>query len=453
MLLAIIALATALRLYHLDYQSLWVDEIASMNGADPDQSWSGVITYSVSDQPPAFFLLLHSWFKIFPFTGFYGRLLPLIIGIAGIFAMFFLGKEVKNEKLGLIAALITTFSFIHILFSQEARFYTLLFFSSSMSYLFFIRAVKSLRAMDFVLYVAFTVVLLYTHYFGLVVLATQGMLFLVILLLQPFDRRFFLLSLGSAVIISLLLIPWIPTFFSDVQTKSFWIQHEPLYFPIQYFYVYFKDIISCIVYGIALLVYGASVYQKFSGDRIIDKIDVILFGSAFISFMIPLAYSVIQTPMLQVRYTLIALPSLIVMISLGISLFQVRFQRILIPLTCCSAFLSLIVIEQYYSKIRKEDWRGMVKVVINEAKTNDTFVSPKAWYCNFYFKSLHSDIRAVLPEQWDVMPQKPESGWWLDGFDATTEPGDLEKDIFAGFIKVKSDSLYRARATHYKRDE
>lgn len=251
LLLAIVTLATAIRLYQLDYQSLWVDEIASMNGADPDQSWSGVIAYSVSDQPPAFFLLLHGWFKIFPFTGFYGRLLPLIIGIAGILAMFYLGKEVKNEKVGLIAALITTFSFIHILFSQEARFYTLLFFCSSMSYLFFIRAVKSLRTMNFVLYVVFTVMLLYTHYFGLVVFATQGMLFLVILLLQPFDKRFFLLSLGSAIIISLFLIPWIPTFFSDAQTISFWIQPEPLYFPLQYFYVYFKDIISCIVYGIA----------------------------------------------------------------------------------------------------------------------------------------------------------------------------------------------------------
>ena len=67
-LFSIVLLALVLRLYHLDYQSLWVDEIASMNGSNPEMTVSSVIQYSVLDQPPAFFLLLHGWLKIFTVT-------------------------------------------------------------------------------------------------------------------------------------------------------------------------------------------------------------------------------------------------------------------------------------------------------------------------------------------------------------------------------------------------
>ena len=241
-----------------------------MNGADPELATSAVIQYSALDQPPAFFLLLHSWFKFFPFTDFYGRLLATVIGLAGIVAIFFLGKEVKDSRVGLIAALITSLSYIHIFFSQEVRFYTLVFLAATLSYIFFVRSTKTERLPDFIFYVLSTALLLYTHYFGLVVLVSQGILFVLLIVLYPASGRFIILSTLSAIGVLVLIFPWIPVLFSDAQTQHFWIKPEPFYFPIKYFYVYFKDVLSCFVFAPILLFYLFNQYKQFRSGKTID---------------------------------------------------------------------------------------------------------------------------------------------------------------------------------------
>ena len=174
-LLFIILLGTGLRLYHLDYQSLWLDEIYSMIGSNPDQSFASMIAYCRNDQPPAFFTLLYYWFKAFGYTPYAGRLLAAIIGVIGIVFVYFLGKEVRDKETGLFAALIAAFNYFQIYYSQEVRFYSLLFLLATLSYLFFIRIIKWDKGSDYFLYVIFTTLAMYTHYYGLVILASQGL--------------------------------------------------------------------------------------------------------------------------------------------------------------------------------------------------------------------------------------------------------------------------------------
>ena len=449
----ILLLALALRLYHLDGQSLWVDEIASMNGADPDATIAAVLQYSAVDQPPAYFLLLHYWLKFFPFSDYYGRLLATLIGLAGIVAIFLLGKEVRETRVGIIASLITSLSYIHIYFSQEVRFYTLVFLASSLSYLFFIRATKYVKGTDFILYALSTSLLIYTHYFGLVVLATQGLLFVLMILFYPANRRFVIFSILSAAVIVILILPWIPVFFKDVKTQQFWIGLPAWYFPLQYFYVYFKDVLSCFVFATLILYYLLGQYKKFRSEHTIDRTDFILVGGIILSFLIPLAYSLIRTPMLQERYTIIALPSIIVIISVGYCLLRERLRVILLIATCCTSLFSLVVIEKFYSKERKEDWKGMAMLVMQASGPTDVVVSRYAWYCNYYFKLFHAPFRALLPNEFSV-ENKPSGVWYLDGFDVNPLPHEVELNLLQhGYNLQKTDSLYKARASYYKLNE
>jgi uncharacterized membrane protein len=449
-LLLIILFAVALRLYNLDYQSLWIDEIASMNGTEPELTAQAVINYSVGDQPPAFFLMLHEWFKIFPFTDFSGRLFALVIGIPGIVTVFFLGKEIKDNRTGLVSALITSINYQHIFYSQEVRFYTLLFFLSSLSYLFFLRAAKSARVLDFVVYTLSTTGLLYTHYYGLVVFASQGVLFVLLCFFYPVTRRFVSLAIGSAILTTLFILPWIPVFFSDAQVSKFWIPAEPFYFPIRYFYLYFKDVVSSIIFATIILFYFYKLYKKVKSEGYLKLHDFILTGWAFLSFLIPVVYSLIRTPMLQVRYTLIALPALIVMISLGLSSLAPRMQKVLIMTVFCTSLFSLIVIEQYYSRPLKEDWRSLVKNIIAKSTATDVIVSRNAWYCNYYFKTLHSSLRSLFPEQFSLEHQRPATIWWLDGVNTGSAPDPIEETLLInGYHLEYTDSLFRTRASRY----
>src|SRR6187551_1423129 len=87
-LTGIILLAILLRLYHLDYQSLWLDELYSVLPTDPSFSLKTVVELSVGDQPPLFFIYIHYFFKIFGYNEIVGRMGCLIIGILSIPVMY-----------------------------------------------------------------------------------------------------------------------------------------------------------------------------------------------------------------------------------------------------------------------------------------------------------------------------------------------------------------------------
>ena len=56
-LVGVVALGTALRLYHVNYQSLWLDEPYSTIPTAPQNSLASIIESAKDDQPPVFFYL------------------------------------------------------------------------------------------------------------------------------------------------------------------------------------------------------------------------------------------------------------------------------------------------------------------------------------------------------------------------------------------------------------
>ena len=170
-LFLILALSVFLRLYKLDFKSLWIDELYTIVPANPNNDLESIVRYCKSDQPPLFFFLLHYWFKIFPYSPFFGRLLSVVIGVLGVAAMYFLGAEIKNRETGLYASALSAINYFHIYYSQECRFYSLLFLLTVVSFIFFLRSLKYKTKKNYLLYVLSTIGLLYTQYFGIIVFA------------------------------------------------------------------------------------------------------------------------------------------------------------------------------------------------------------------------------------------------------------------------------------------
>ncbi|MCA6416913.1 MAG: glycosyltransferase family 39 protein, partial [Cytophagales bacterium] len=165
----------------------------------PENSLHSVIEYSKADQPPLFFIYIHYIFKIFGYNEIVGRIACAFIGLLSIPIIYFLGKEYHGKLTGIFAALLTGINYFHIYYSQELRFYTMAFFFASLSYLFYIRAFKYVRLIDFIGYSISTVCLLYTHYFGLIIFGTQALTFL-ILLKGKRNSKFVLLSISAAIV-------------------------------------------------------------------------------------------------------------------------------------------------------------------------------------------------------------------------------------------------------------
>ncbi len=112
-----------LRLWHLETQSLTMDEVAELRLAAT--SVPEIVRYG-DGFPPLFSLLVHWWMQV-PGAEQAPRLFVALIGILGLPLMWLLGRELGGQKLGLLAAFLLAISPIHVWYSQDLRAYGLYF--------------------------------------------------------------------------------------------------------------------------------------------------------------------------------------------------------------------------------------------------------------------------------------------------------------------------------------
>jgi uncharacterized membrane protein len=463
-LFVIIFIAACLRLYHLNYQSLWYDELHSVIGANPASDIFSVIEYSKTDQPPAFFILLHYWFKLFAYNEFYARLLSAIIGIAGVVSVFFLGKEVHTARTGLLASFITSLNWFHLYYSQEVRFYGLLFLLTTLSFLYFIRCNKTADRVNLVLYILTSVALIYTHYFGMVVMLTQLVIFLWLICTGKTDRRTIIFSLIAAVTIALAFVPWIPNVLKDNMATTYWIGMPDYDFLLTYYYIYIghnKYLVRLYaIFGLILLYHvflvkknDASQNQKWP----LKKAFILLILWAALSYLLPLIYSLVKMPMLHERYTIIALPAIFIMIALGFSYINsYALRAILVVAIIIATVHNFTHVTHYYSAKSKEQYREAVQAVINTNKADSLLskskiFSDQAWHYNFYFLTLGATNRAIDTYARDFSRElaNEDQVWILQGFATEGVDVDQQRYLDGNFELSKNIQLTGASAKLY----
>src|SRR5947209_6714597 len=115
-LFCIILISFILRVWHLNYQSLDLDELHTMNESNPTIKWSELFGYlNRSDQhPPLHFIICRFCFALFGHTEFIARFISALFGTAAVWAMYLLGKEILDKRLGTTAAAFTCVNYFEI---------------------------------------------------------------------------------------------------------------------------------------------------------------------------------------------------------------------------------------------------------------------------------------------------------------------------------------------------
>ena len=130
------------------------------------------------------------------FSDFILRLSSVVPGFLAIPIMYLVGKE-YSKKIGIISAVITsTLSFL-IYYSQEVRFYSLLFLISAISLLFTIRLLKLNNKFNLSMYLISNILIILTHNLGIIYVFLNFLY--VVLKKQILSKRIF------AVIITIFL--------------------------------------------------------------------------------------------------------------------------------------------------------------------------------------------------------------------------------------------------------
>jgi 4-amino-4-deoxy-L-arabinose transferase-like glycosyltransferase len=165
-LLVIVLVAWGIRLYHLGWSSLWVDEGFSFSVGNGGIQ-SILTTLPREDRhPPLHYLLLWLTMRAFGSSEFSLRLLSAAAGLVGVPLIYRIGRSLGGRRVGLLAALALAASPFDLWYSQEARMYALLAALGLASIWFWLRWLARPTAFTLMAFVIAATAALYTHYYA-----------------------------------------------------------------------------------------------------------------------------------------------------------------------------------------------------------------------------------------------------------------------------------------------
>jgi len=386
-LILVIALGTALRIYRLGSESIWLDEAFSIKIAHG--SPSEIIEETGKDvHPPLYYFALHYWMKLFGETEFASRLLSALFGVLAILAIYKLAALLYDKGTGLLAATLLAFSHFNIEFSQEARMYTLLSLLSLLSIYFFFKMLAGKRS-NFALagYIIASALMMYTHVYSLFILAAQNLFWLLLLFAsRDVFKRVWKRWLLAQISLFMLFLPWLSVLkqqFSRVQ-RGFWIPKLPPHTIFDTFILYAGS------RQLAFVLFPLAAVAIFLGFRGRNEEEVDLESSSNESHkawmsgklktyflllwlvcpvILPFLVSEFMSPIFLPKYTIPASAAFIILASRG--LLNVRFHQLRMLLVLLLICFSLIDLKGYYAAIKKDTWRDAVLKFEKLAKTND----------------------------------------------------------------------------------
>ncbi len=235
-LAASVGLAAALRLFHLDAESIWLDEAFSVATA---RSTVDNILFETSEDfhPPLYFFLLYGWFHLTDGSGASARLLSVAFSLGATLATYAAGRLLVDTRTGLLAALLIAVSTFQVEYAQEARMYALLALLATLSTTALVRLSRTHGAADdtaprrplvsrwWLAYVGTAILLIYTHAYSVFVLVAHGLAVLAARARHQHAHRFLEQWFTAQLTVAMAFLPWLSIFavqFLTVQ-RGFWI--------------------------------------------------------------------------------------------------------------------------------------------------------------------------------------------------------------------------------------
>jgi 4-amino-4-deoxy-L-arabinose transferase-like glycosyltransferase len=232
-IVAILALAFALRLINLGGRPIWYDEAFAVLYAEKPFATMlyGTIAQvggAAADVHPLFFYsILHVWMSMVGQSPAAVRALSVLLGTATVAMIYLLACRLFDKRIGIAAAAIAAIAPFAIYYSQEARMYALLGFAAVTATYFFVRAWADNRWYFWIAFGILGAMTLYAHNLGFAFIAALDV-WVLWNWLRPAGRRWhrFLPLLLSHLLMLALFAPWlaiVPSQFGKIQ-QAYWVE-------------------------------------------------------------------------------------------------------------------------------------------------------------------------------------------------------------------------------------
>lgn len=392
-LLATFMLGMALRLYDLDGDSLWYDEILTGTRAQLDLPSALALGRSgegLGLELPLTYVVTHFFVSLWGDSDFILRTQAMLFGSLSILLAYEIGRILWTGREGLMGAFLLAVNPYHIRYSQEARYYGLMVFLALLSLIFLLKALQRNEKGPWIGFVLCTSLSLYNHYFTFLLLPAE-VIFAAWVITENWlsyrrldgrapgvrPTRRLAVPIRQALMLSLSLaligasyVPWIPAlraeFGEQVGSEAVATPTGSVHLPLNFL----RSVLA--------------TYSGTAGASLLLWLGLFLLGLAtccpqplVLSLLwmgIPFIFLSIVQPKhsLSPRYVLFILPLFVLVISRGIASLATLVDRLLrgverrgawptaaiVSLTLITfAVLSVAPLSDYYLS-QKEDWRA-----------------------------------------------------------------------------------------------
>jgi len=153
--------------------------------------------------PPLYYVLAWGWTRLFGDSEIGLRSLSATFGLVTVFVVFLAGRELVSTRAGLVTAFLAAASPLLVWHAQDGRAYSLLVLLAALSFLFFVRVLRTSSTADAVGFTVASSLALLTHYFAIYIVAPEA----VWLLAAKRTRR---LAIAPVVVIGLVGVALLP---------------------------------------------------------------------------------------------------------------------------------------------------------------------------------------------------------------------------------------------------
>ncbi len=242
-LILLLWLAFALRLYNLDAFSFWTDEgLTPLRSGYPIAEILSnriIIQEGITKDthPPLFYLIIHGTRQLFGESDFAFRYPSALAGVLLLPLLYQFGRRLDGRALGLLATLLLAINPLQVWYAKEARMYTIfMLLAAAATYQLWRVLTRPNFWRPLLLYVLFASLTVYTHYTAVFLFAAQS-LFLVWLLWQRGHKKL-ILSMGLfAILVAIPVIPFtVPRLFTGAEANYYYVSPQTMLQDVVHFF-------------------------------------------------------------------------------------------------------------------------------------------------------------------------------------------------------------------------
>jgi mannosyltransferase len=393
-LLALMLVALALRLPHLSGKSLWLDEISSLALAEVRWAEFWALVKRHEGNMLAYYLLLRAWIHLGD-NRVVAKLLSILFGVLTVPAIYFLGKELYDRRVGLISACLLTVSACHVRASQWIRSYSLLLLMLVLASLFLARSLRQPTWRNWMLYVLCAAFAVYNHLYATLVIGAQ-LASLAFLRRReiPWKRLFV-----AVFALGLLLTPAVAYVLFHNTGQLDWVP-APKAWELVHWAVFLAGagstgvgyalLLICISLGVISLSESRKVWS--AHKRSLQSWYIIF---PFVWLVLPVACAFLfsyRKPIFFFRYLIVCFPAFLLISAYGISRWRPsRLRTVVLSLALCLSLTSVVLAYR-----TEEDWDGSIRYLLSQVHDGDA-VFPGAGGVPLEYFTTHWYARGRAP--------------------------------------------------------